>query len=186
MLDPDLTAQVLDWMRSRFFGKYRGTVTDNADPTKRGRVKVTVPAVLETESSWAMPCVPYAGKDVGWFAMPPVGAGVWVEFEAGDPSFPIWVGCFWADDEAPLGGVPDIKGCKTDSITLTLDDGNDEARLENSSSASLTMNTEVVTAAKQGKHTVAASVVTSEAGGKGKLEVQVASVRVNSGSFEVS
>ena len=185
-MDPDLTAQLLDWVRSRYYGKYRGTVTDNADPTNRGRLKVSVPAVLETESAWAMPCVPYAGDGVGLVALPPVGAGVWVEFEAGDPSYPIWAGCFWADGQMPLGGVPGVKGWKTDAITLTIDDDNDEARLETSSSTSVTLNTEVVTEARQGKHTVAATAVTSEAGGKGKVEVQVASVRVNSGSFEVA
>ena len=75
---------------------------------------------------------------------------------------------------------------KTDAITLMLDDISDEARLENSSNASVTMTSDVVTVAGQGKHTVASSAVTSEAGGKGKLEVQVASVRINSGTFEVT
>lgn len=186
MVNPDLAAQLLDWIKSRWFGKYRGTVVDNADPTQRGRLKVTVPAVLESQSVWAMPCVPYAGNGVGFVALPPVGAGVWVEFEGGDPSFPIWAGCFWADGEMPSPGTPGVKQWKTDSITLTLDDDNDEARLENGSQTSVTLNSEVVSEARQGKHTVAATAVTSEAGGKGKLEVQVATVRVNSGSFEVA
>ncbi|MCE9579878.1 MAG: phage baseplate assembly protein V [Deltaproteobacteria bacterium] len=185
-MDPELAAQLLDWVRSRYFGKYRGTVVDNADAAKRGRLKVTVPAVLDTLEVWAVPCVPYAGDQVGLFAMPPAGAGVWVEFEGGDPSYPIWVGCFWGDNQAPQGGDPAIKTWKTDAITLTLDDDGDEARLENSSNASVTMTSEVVTVAGQGKHTVAGSAVTSEAGGKGKLEVQTASVRVNSGAFEVT
>lgn len=186
MIDPDLLAQLVDLQRSKHYGKFRGKVTDNADPLKKGRLKVTVPAIMETLEAWAMPCVPYAGKQVGFFALPPVGSAVWVEFEYGDPSFPIWVGCFWGDNEMPLGGVPEVKVWKTDSITLSLDDDQDEVLLENSSSASITMTAEVVTVAKQGKHTVASSAVTSEAGGKGKLEVQVASVRVNSGSFEVT
>mgnify|MGYP001160580806 CR=1 len=185
-MDPDLAAQLLDWVKSRYFGKYRGTVVDNADATKRGRLKVKVPAVLDTLEVWAVPCVPYAGDQVGLFAMPPAGAGVWVEFEGGDPSYPIWVGCFWGDNQAPQGGDPAIKMWKTDAITLTLDDTSDEARLENSSNASVTMTSDVVTVAGQGKHTVASSAVTSEAGGKGKLEVQVASVRINSGTFEVT
>jgi uncharacterized protein involved in type VI secretion and phage assembly len=29
------------------------------------------------------------------FALPMIGSGVWVEFEQGDPSQPIWTGCFW-------------------------------------------------------------------------------------------
>lgn len=185
-MDPELAAQLLDWVRSRYFGKYRGTVADNADPKQRGRLKVKVPAVLDTVEVWAVPCVPYAGDQVGLFAMPPVGAGVWIEFEAGDPSYPIWVGCFWADDQVPGEGKPAKKLWKTDAITLTLDDGGDEASLENSSNASITLNADVETVAGQGKHTVTSSVVTTSCGGKGKLEVQVASVRVNSGSFEVA
>ena len=93
--------QILDWMRNHYFGKYRGTVTDNDDPTKRGRVKIRVPAVLGDLEVWAMPCLPYAGKNVGVYMIPESGAAVWVEFEAGDPSFPIWTGGFWADDELP-------------------------------------------------------------------------------------
>lgn len=27
--------------------------------------------------------------------VPQIGAGVWVEFERGDPDYPIWVGGFW-------------------------------------------------------------------------------------------
>ena len=27
--------------------------------------------------------------------VPQIGAGVWVEFEQGDPDYPIWVGGFW-------------------------------------------------------------------------------------------
>lgn len=93
--------QVLHWIRNRFFGKYRGVVTDNDDPTRRGRVKVSVPSVLNNVEVWAMPCLPYAGNNVGVYAVPEKGAGVWVEFEGGDPSFAIWTGGFWADNELP-------------------------------------------------------------------------------------
>ncbi len=93
--------QLLDWVRHRYFGKYRGTVRDNQDPTQRGRVKVAVPAVLGDLETWAMPCLPYAGNNVGMFAVPEVGSGVWVEFEAGEPTFPIYSGGFWADNEPP-------------------------------------------------------------------------------------
>ncbi|MCV4785551.1 hypothetical protein OFM36_39585, partial [Escherichia coli] len=72
----------------------------------------------------------------------------------GDPSFPIWTGCFWADDEAPLGGSPDIKVWKTDSLTFSLDDQEDEATLKNGSNASMTMNATVETVAASAKHTV--------------------------------
>jgi uncharacterized protein involved in type VI secretion and phage assembly len=79
-----------------YFGKYRGTVTDNIDPEQIGRLQVQVPDVLGTTTSgWALPCLPIAGPQMGVFAVPPIGAAVWVEFEAGDADRPIWVGGFW-------------------------------------------------------------------------------------------
>lgn len=83
-------------MMKEFFGKYRGQVANNRDPMNLGRIQVQAPTVLGAgRSSWAMPCVPYAGPQVGFYAMPPIGASVWVEFEGGDPDYPIWSGCFW-------------------------------------------------------------------------------------------
>jgi len=80
----------------QFFGKYRGKVAANKDPLNLGRIQVSVPAIFgEGRQSWALPCTPYAGKDVGFFTIPPVDANVWVEFEGGDPDYPIWSGCFW-------------------------------------------------------------------------------------------
>ncbi|HEY6796389.1 MAG TPA: phage baseplate assembly protein V [Kineosporiaceae bacterium] len=80
----------------RFYGKYRGQVVENVDPQGLGRLLVSVPDVLGLlPSSWAMPCVPMAGLQSGTFIVPPPGAGVWVEFEGGNPDYPIWVGCFW-------------------------------------------------------------------------------------------
>ncbi|MEU0519429.1 phage baseplate assembly protein V [Streptosporangium sp. NPDC006007] len=80
----------------RFYGKYRGSVLENHDPLGRGRLLVSVPDVLGLlPSSWAMPCVPLAGLQMGVFAVPPPGAGVWVEFEQGNPDHPVWVGFFW-------------------------------------------------------------------------------------------
>jgi uncharacterized protein involved in type VI secretion and phage assembly len=109
---------------TRYFGKYRGKVESNVDPLSLGRVQVSVPAVLgEGRLSWAMPCVPYAGPGVGLFLVPPTGANVWVEFEGGDPDFPILAGCFWGSNEAPATPpIAEIKMLKTDSITLTLSD----------------------------------------------------------------
>ncbi|MBX9583801.1 MAG: phage baseplate assembly protein V [Gemmataceae bacterium] len=83
----------------RFYGKYRGTVVNNVDPMMRGRLLVQVPDVLGlVPSSWAEPCAPLAGPTgppMGVYLVPPIGAGVWVEFEQGDPGHPIWVGCRW-------------------------------------------------------------------------------------------
>lgn len=107
-----------------FYGKYRGKVAANVDPNKLGRLQVSVPAVLgEGRTSWAMPCVAFAGPSVGLFLLPPVGANVWVEFEAGDPDYPIWSGCFWGSGEVPADpATEDVKLLKTTGITLQLSD----------------------------------------------------------------
>jgi hypothetical protein len=96
--------QLLDRQLDKFYGKYRGLVFDNQDPTKRGRIQAVVPEVLGTEhTTWAEPCTPYGGTTSGFYAIPPMGAGVWIEFEAGDVSRPVWVGCWWATGETPPG-----------------------------------------------------------------------------------
>jgi len=109
---------------TQFFGKYRGTVAGNRDPLQLGRLQVSVPAVLgDGRMSWAMPSVPYAGQGLGFFAIPPVGTNVWVEFEAGDTAYPIWSGCFWSTGQTPaLPALAEKKVLKTDTATLTLDD----------------------------------------------------------------
>jgi hypothetical protein len=81
---------------TKYLGKFRGTVLNNLDPLQIGRIQVVVPDVSNVSpSSWAMPCVPLAGKQEGTFFVPQIGSGVWVEFEHGDPDYPIWVGGFW-------------------------------------------------------------------------------------------
>jgi hypothetical protein len=81
---------------ARYYGKYRGTVIENIDPEQIGRVLVQVPHVLGMNpSNWAMPCVPAAGIQAGIFIVPPIGSKVWVEFEQGNPDYPIWTGGFW-------------------------------------------------------------------------------------------
>lgn len=81
---------------ARYYGKYRGTVFNNIDPEQRGRIMAMVPDVLGlTPSSWALPCLPMAGKQQGVFMVPQMAAGVWIEFEQGDPDYPIWTGGFW-------------------------------------------------------------------------------------------
>jgi uncharacterized protein involved in type VI secretion and phage assembly len=81
---------------STYYGKYRGTVVNNVDPMQIGRIQAMVPDVSNVAlSSWAMPCLPVAGLQMGLYTVPPVGAGVWIEFEKGDPDYPIWSGCFF-------------------------------------------------------------------------------------------
>ena len=91
---------VLERLRNRFFGKYRGIV-DQVDAATM-RIKAKVPAVLGDQvSGWARACTPYAGHGFGFAFLPDAGSGVWIEFEGGDASLPIWSGCYWHDGEAP-------------------------------------------------------------------------------------
>ena len=87
----------------QFFGKYRGVVTDNNDPEALGRIRATVSDIFgDNPCGWALPCAPFGGDQAGFFALPSVGAGVWIEFEHGDPDYPIWSGCWrGASTEAP-------------------------------------------------------------------------------------
>lgn len=91
-------------VQHRFYGKYRGVVTNNVDPQNLGRIQAMVPEVWGDAPglSWAVPCAPYAGTQAGFFAVPPMGSGVWIEFEAGDVSRPIWVGGWWGSAEVPM------------------------------------------------------------------------------------
>lgn len=114
---------------ARHYGKYRGLVTDNADPQNLGRIRAQVPEILQdVDTGWALPALPYSGDNQGAWTIPPAGAGVWIEFEAGDVSRPIWTGCWWGDGQRPKteGGVqatPAIKVVRTEKgLMVSLDD----------------------------------------------------------------
>lgn len=134
MMDEVLT-QVAREVQRRTFGKYRGFVSDNDDPEKRGRLRVTVPSVLGAEvTGWALPCLPFGGlADQGWFAVPENESQVWVEFEEGDVSRPIWTGTFWrTESDVPAEAAispPTTRLLKTPSGHLIqIDDKEDEER----------------------------------------------------------
>ena len=92
MMD-ELLLSLVEKIENKYYGKYRGIVTDNQDPNNLSRIKVKVPDVLgDVESGWALPCSPYTGNGTGMFTVPEPDTGVWVEFEAGDPSYPVWMG----------------------------------------------------------------------------------------------
>lgn len=93
-----------------WFGKYRALVSNNKDPEYMGRIKVRCPKVLgEYESAWCTPCVPMAFNDGGLFYVPNVGETVWVEFEEGNPSKPIWVGSWWIPRRTPLQSANNVE-----------------------------------------------------------------------------
>jgi len=104
--------------QTKFFGKYRGTVINNIDPLQMGRIQAIVPDVSSVvPTSWAMPCVPLAGIQNGILALPIIGSGVWIEFEQGDPDYPIWVGCYWGS-AAEIPALSRIAPPVVPSITL--------------------------------------------------------------------
>ncbi|WP_116132696.1 phage baseplate assembly protein V [Tropicimonas sp. IMCC34043] len=134
-------------IREKVYGKHKGVVTNSTDPEMRGRLQAMVPEVLgEIPTGWADPCVPYAGVGAGFFSLPLPGSGVWIEFEGGDVSRPIWTGCYWGAGEAPMPPPAGPIGDQTKKIwrsdfglttvmddtsqTITISDGTGENRVE--------------------------------------------------------
>jgi len=163
---------VLEHLRTRFYGLYRGLVTDNDDPQKLGRVKANVPTVLgDVESGWCMPCVPYAGDNVGVAFLPEIGSGVWIAFEGGDVSFPVWLGCFWRSGELPSDVLPSVKVIITKApLEIKLDDDAESVEITDSNGNSVKLDSSGVTVSKSGQQVV----------------VSDSSVSVNNGSLEVT
>lgn len=167
----DLLVQAAEFMRDRYFGKYRGLVRDVDDTEGLGRIVVQVPEVYgDADSPWALPCVPFAGSGHGWVCLPEVGDGVWIEFEAGDPSRPIWVGCWWAADEMPDPAAAQVRvWATTGGHKIILDDDNNELKVLHASGAELTMTSSDITLKK----------------GSQQVVISASSVSVNNGALEV-
>lgn len=161
-----------------FFGKYRGKVTNNLDPLQLGRVQVSVPSVLgDGRLSWALPCAPAAGPGTGFFAVPPVGANVWVEFEGGNPDCPIWAGCFWNPGQVPAKpAVEQITVLKTRAITLTLSD------LPGAGGFTLDVRPPAVATPMSLKFSAAGIELRN---GKNSIKLSPVSVSINNGALEV-
>jgi hypothetical protein len=155
------------------FGKYRGKVETNIDPKMIGRLQVSCPSALgDGKMAWAMPCVPYAGPGVGFYAIPPKGANIWIEFEGGNTNNPIWSGCFWGLTELPTEALlPTVKVFKTDTATLTLDPvGTGGIKIETKSGKKITMD--------------AVSIEITD--GNWSVKLSPTSVSINNGALEVT
>jgi phage baseplate assembly protein gpV len=161
---------VIERLRSRFFGKYRGVVVDVDAATMR--VKASVPAVLgDVPTGWARACTPFAGPSMGFAFLPDIGSGVWIEFEGGDPSYPIWVGGYWRDGEAPSDASASVRAIVTKAgqkILIDVDGGT--VTLEDQNGNKVTMDSAGLNLGASGK-----SVALGASG-----------VNVNQGAFEVT
>jgi uncharacterized protein involved in type VI secretion and phage assembly len=158
---------VIDRIRNRFYGKYRGTVTEVQDS---GLIKALVPAVLgDQETGWCLPCLPYAGKDVGIAFLPKAGAGVWIEFEGGDVSYPIWVGCYWHDGDKPKRVAAEVRVIKTVDNEIVLDD-KDHALTIYAGENKITLDRDGIAIVR----------------GSGKVAISDSKVSVNDGAMEVT
>jgi uncharacterized protein involved in type VI secretion and phage assembly len=168
MTDPAIT-ELLNRLRNRFFGKYRGTVVDVDASTLR--IKAEVPAVLgSVPTGWCMPCVPYAGPNVGMAFLPEIGAGVWIEFEAGDVSYPIWSGCYWREGEPPAAATPTVKAIVTAAGRLLFDDDAGTITLSDTNQNSVTLNSSGLTLV----------------GASSTIAISDTEVNVNNGALEVT
>ena len=139
--------RLIERVEGRYFGKYRGLVTDNADPDDLGRVRARVPRLLGNEEiGWAWPAFAYGGQsEQGLFAVPDVGAGVWIEFEAGDLSYPIWSGTWYTSNAIPESAKPGKKVLKTKSgHKLVLDDDGETIEITDSNGNSITMDSSTI------------------------------------------
>jgi uncharacterized protein involved in type VI secretion and phage assembly len=164
-----------------FFGKYRGVVTDNNDPMMLGRVRARVPDVTgSAESGWALPCAPSGGKSTGFFAVPSTGAGVWIEFEHGDPDYPIWSGCWWGgQSEMPsklLSPPPPSK-----KLMLITEGGHSVLLDDTAGSGGITLQT-----SGGAKIVLGDQGIEIDNGKGGKVKLSGSQVSVNDGALEVS
>lgn len=183
----DLTAQLAERMRSSYFGKYRGLVNNVNDPLNMGRVQAIVPEVYgDLASPWALPAVPFAGSQHGLVLLPETNDGVWIEFEAGDISRPIWTGCWWGSDD-----LDDVAKTKTRALITTkghrlvLDDDADEIHLLHSQGAEIKMTGGDITISIGGSEIKLTKNDMTLKSGSGQIKLSAAGVDVNNGALKV-
>jgi hypothetical protein len=116
-----------------YFGKFRGVVADVNDPLNLGRVGVVVPDVYGSSSAvWALPSFPFAGPNHGLVLLPEVGDNVWVEFEQGDPNYPIWTGAWFAQSLSAANLAQKRALFTSQGHEIVVDEEMDEVRLTHS------------------------------------------------------
>lgn len=129
-----------------YFGKYRGTVVNITDPMGLGRIKAAVPDVFGAgTSSWALPAFPFAGLNHGLILLPELGDNVWIEFEAGDPNYPIWTGGWFSGGSVPGSNLGSRRMLKTSKgHEILIDEASDRLELVHASGPEIIIsNTEI-------------------------------------------
>jgi hypothetical protein len=169
----ELPVAIAEYLDARVFGKYRGQVDTVGTGSELGLIKATVPEVLGTEvTPWARPAVPFAGAKHGLVALPEKGDGVWIEFEAGNLSQPIWSGCWWADNEIPAPGAEKVRVFATSTgLKLVFDEDAGEILLQHGDSGPSIK--------------ITANDITLTVGGK-SIAIGKSSVSINGGALEVT
>lgn len=86
-----------------YLSSYRAIVLSNEDPNNTNRLKLLIPN-LKSDGAWyywAYPKGQIGGNNYGQHILPRKGDIVWVEFERGDTSLPIWSHYSYAREEKP-------------------------------------------------------------------------------------
>jgi hypothetical protein len=144
----DHLVELSEWRNNSRFGKYRGIVESVEEGDDLGIISVKIPDVFGADFvlERVRPCSPFAGSRHGFVAIPEKGDGVWVEFEAGNVSLPIWTGFWWADGEMPEPKGKLVRSfITTKGHKLLLDDDKNEVELIHSAGAEITMTDNDIT-----------------------------------------
>jgi uncharacterized protein involved in type VI secretion and phage assembly len=165
-----------------YWGKYRGVVTDNNDPYRRGRIRARVDGVMEAqETGWAAPCFPITGQSMGWFAVPPVGAHVWIEFELGSPESPLWSGCVWENASDMPGALQSdpvkkivLRGVAGHEIVIDDTPGTGGIRIETAGGQKLVLDSNGIL------------LEVSSGTSKQRIKIGPSGISVNDGALEVT
>jgi uncharacterized protein involved in type VI secretion and phage assembly len=150
-MHPDLQRHV-----GKYYGKYAALVTNVSDPEKRGQIQVTIPSIYgATDVVWARASFPY-----GHFYVPPIGAQVWVEFEGGDPRYPLYTGAWYptslvpkeAQDDPPANRVIQMPSGHTIELQDKAGEEKVVIRHKDNSFVTLDKDGSVVVSNKNGSH----------------------------------
>jgi hypothetical protein len=133
--------------RSQFWGKYRATVIQTLTGDDFGKLVVSAPDVYgDTQSPPVWPCAPFAGPNHGFVAIPEVGDGVWIEFEGGDPSQPVWTGGWWAKNDLSSPTQTNVRTWVTSKgMQIVMDDGQTQMSLIHPQGGSIVLTSTDIT-----------------------------------------